>query len=72
MPASLIFFAKTDAYLGSLTDADLERELDLTAMGFGKLSLGALLGTAVLANTFAHTGEISALKGIQGSKGYPF
>lgn len=65
-------FAQTDAYLASLTPADLDRQVDLTAAGLGKMSLAQFLLTMLLGNTYAHTGEISALKGIQGSKGYPF
>jgi hypothetical protein len=62
----------TRAYLSSLTDADLDRELDLTHIGMDKYSLGHFLTTMVLGNNFAHTGEISALKGTLGLKGYPF
>ncbi|MEZ4720102.1 MAG: hypothetical protein R2851_29065 [Caldilineaceae bacterium] len=46
----------------------MDQDLDLSAMGFGTqkfLSLG-------LAHLGWHTGEISALKGVQGRKGYPF
>lgn len=65
-------FAQTDAYLASLSPADLDREIDLSAAGIGKMPLAGFLLTMLLGNTYAHTGEISALKGIQGSKGYPF
>lgn len=65
-------FAQTDAYLASLTPADLEKEVDLSAAGLGKMLLADFLLTMLLGNTYAHTGEISALKGIQGAKGYPF
>lgn len=64
-------YTNTDAYLASLTDADLETELDLSAMGFGTQKLGWLLNI-MLANVQWHTGEIAALKGVQGYKGYPF
>ena len=30
------------------------------------------LTNALVGNNLAHTGEISALKGVQGAKGYPF
>ena len=65
-------FANTDAYLGSLTDADLHGEIDLSAMGMPKMPLGQFLTGMLLGNTYAHTGEISALKGLMGNKGYPF
>jgi hypothetical protein len=65
-------FAQTDAYLASLTQGDLDQEVDLTAAGLGKMSTAAFLLTMLLGNTYAHTGEISAIKGLMGSKGYPF
>jgi len=36
------------------------------------MSMGTFLTTLLLGNTYAHMGEISALKGLLGSKGYPF
>jgi hypothetical protein len=65
-------YAATDAYLADLADTDLDRELDLTAVGFGKQKLGWMLNLLVLNHIGTETGEISALKGIQGAKGYPF
>lgn len=67
-----VVFAQTDAYLASLTDGDLDGEVDLTAAGMGKMPLGQLLASMLLGNTYAHTGEISAIKGLQDSQGYPF
>jgi len=60
-----------------LSDADLERELDLTGVGFGTRKLGWMLNLLILNHLILNhigteTGEISALKGIQGAKGYPF
>ena len=66
-------FANTDAYLSSLKDGDLEREINLVPFGFpNNMSLGTFLTTMLLGTTYAHTGEISALKGCVGAKGYPF
>lgn len=67
-------FANTEAYLNTLQDADLDREVDLTHMdpGMDKMSLGEFLTQMLLGNNYAHTGEISALKGMLGNKGYPF
>jgi hypothetical protein len=62
-------YKNSEAYLGSLKPADLDRELDF--MG-SKMPLGELFSMLIIGNTFAHTGEISALKGIQGARGYPF
>ena len=64
--------ANTEAYIASLTPEDLDREIDLTALGLGKVSLGFFIGGIVLANTNWHCGEISCIKGQQGLKGYPF
>lgn len=36
------------------------------------MPLGQFLTGFVIANTYAHTGEIPALKGLQSAKGYPF
>ncbi|MBI4269555.1 MAG: DinB family protein [Candidatus Rokubacteria bacterium] len=65
-------YAATDAYLASLTDADLTRTVDLSALGLGQMPVKQLLLRALLGNTLTHCGEISCLKGLQGSKGYPF
>lgn len=65
-------FAELQAYLDTLAPSDLDREIDMTAAGLGKMPLGAFLLNPLLGNTFAHTGEISALKGLHGAKGYPF
>jgi hypothetical protein len=66
-------FAGTDAALASLAEADLEREANLVQFGFpANMPLGAFLTQMLLGNTYAHTGEISALKGLQSLKGYPF
>jgi hypothetical protein len=36
------------------------------------MSLGSFISFIALVHTSNHVGEISALKGIQGAKGYPF
>jgi hypothetical protein len=64
--------ADTDAWLGSLTEADLDRELDLTSQGLGKRTLGWCLHALVIGHLHNMAGEISALKGTQGAQGYPF
>jgi hypothetical protein len=66
-------FANTDAVLAGLTDQDLDRELDLVRFGFPQnMTMGNFLSQMLLGNTYAHTGEISALKGLMSMKGYPF
>jgi hypothetical protein len=61
-------YASTDAYLASLSPADL----DAAFQGFvGLETLGSFL-TGLGLHAGWHTGEISAIKGVQGNKGYPF
>jgi hypothetical protein len=57
------------AWLASLALDDLERELETP---IGRLSVGQMLETFVVWHINAHCGEISALKGCLGFKGYPF
>lgn len=65
-------YEATDTYLASLSDTELTREVDLSAMGMGKQTAGFVLDNALLGHAYCHCGEISALKGVQGKKGYPF
>jgi hypothetical protein len=64
-------FANTESYIASLTPEELDREIDLTSWGMGKVPLGVFISTIPIANTNCHCGEISLLKGLQGLKGYP-
>ncbi len=59
-------------YIGNLREVDLDREVDLTAMGMGKVNVAWILSNLIIAHINNVTGEISALKGTQGLKGYPF
>jgi hypothetical protein len=56
-------------WVASLTPQDLERTIDSP---IGELNLGQMLETFIVWHVNAHCGEIAALKGCQGSKGYPF
>lgn len=64
-------YANTENYIASLTSDDLDRQLDLTDLGIGKIPLGFFISGTMLANTNWHCGEISCIKGLQGLKGYP-
>jgi hypothetical protein len=64
--------AETDSWIASLSEADLNKELDLTAQGLGKRTLGWALHALVIGHLHNMVGEISALKGTLGAKGYPF
>lgn len=63
-------FASVDAYLDSVADADLDREVQ-SPIG-GMVPVGGFLGGLGVVHLAAHTGEIAALKGVHGLKGLPF
>ena len=65
-------YAAADAYLASLNDEDLTREIDLSSMGLEPKSVNWILNALACGHVNNMAGEISVLKGIQGSKGYPF
>jgi hypothetical protein len=56
-------------WLPTLAPEDLERELDTP---IGRLGVGKILETFVIWHIDAHCGEIAALKGCLGFRGYPF
>ncbi|HDQ71496.1 MAG TPA: DinB family protein [Chloroflexi bacterium] len=56
-------------WLESLTPDDLDREIETPV---GALKLAEMIETFVIWHVNAHCGEIAALKGCQGAKGYPF
>ena len=58
--------------MASLSDSDLARELDMSDHGLGMWSVGSFLLTFDLGHVRDIMGEISAIKGVQGGKGYPF
>lgn len=63
-------YAATDVYVSTLKDEDLDKDLDMGQ--FGKHKLGFVLSAFFLLHLANLTGEISAAKGLQGLKGYPF
>jgi hypothetical protein len=65
-------YAATDEYLATLTDEDLEKPLDLSALGMGQVTTGYIWDRFIVGHTDNITGEIAVLKGLQGLKGYPF
>jgi len=63
-------YKTTDKYISGLTNKDLDKIVDLGE--WGKKSIASILHGFIIAHTNNLTGEISALKGIRGAKGYPF
>lgn len=61
-------FEQTNNYLTSLSDTELDVEIDPKFIA--KRSLFAFINMVILSNCQWHTGEISALKGLQNLKGY--
>jgi hypothetical protein len=57
------------AWLDTLTPDDLEQTLETP---IGEYTLAHLIDLFIVWHLNAHCGEISALKGCQGAKGYPF
>jgi DinB superfamily len=62
-------FAATDAYVDSLSEGDLEKEIQFNER---KIRLAGFFLGVMCTHCANHTGEISTLKGLQGLKGYPF
>lgn len=62
-------YASVASFVDGLTAEELDRQIEGPA---GPMRVADALTNALLGNTLAHTGEISALKGIQGATGYPF
>jgi hypothetical protein len=63
---------QTDTWLASLSETDLDRPTDLSAVGLGQHTLGSAIGLLIANHLGTETGEIAVLKGIQGARGYPF
>ena len=60
---------KAQGWLSSLTPADLEIIRNTTV---GELNQGQMFEIYIIWHINVHCGEIAALKGCQGAKGYPF
>lgn len=65
-------FEATDAWLATLSDVDLENPVDLTPVGMGPSTIAFVVSNLLIGHAYCHTGEIAALKGVRGLKGYPF
>lgn len=65
-------FKSTEDYVATLKPEDLDREIDLTSRGMGKMTLGGFISMVSVIHVSNHIGEISCMKGQQGGRGYPF
>lgn len=64
--------AQSAAFIGGADDATLAREIDLTGIGLGKMPLAVVFSALVVGHCNNLCGEISAIKGAFGLRGYPF
>jgi hypothetical protein len=64
-----VVVAANQDWLTSLTPEDLERKVETP---IGELNLAQMIESFIVWHINAHCGEISALKGCQGARGYPF
>jgi hypothetical protein len=65
-------YAQSDAYLASLRDADLDRVIDMTPLPFGKVPVWWILARLVVAHAYEVNGEVAAVKGVLGVRGFPY
>jgi DinB superfamily len=64
--------AEVYRYLAKLSDDDLDRGVDLSGVGLGTRTVSWVLNALIAAHLNDMAGEISALKGVQGARGWPF
>jgi len=62
--------AQTDQYIADLSDNDLDQKIDFG--GMGPTPISGVITLIAIVHPSNHIGEISALKGVAGARGYPF
>jgi hypothetical protein len=62
-------YTATDAYVGGLSDAELDRKVQGP---IGETTVGWMVAALMATHFPQHAGEIAALKGVHGMKGLPF
>jgi hypothetical protein len=62
-------YAASDAWLASLQESDLDRPVEVP--GVGTQPLAWLIAQWIIGHTHDETGEIAAIKGVNGLVGYP-
>ncbi len=66
-------YKESEDFISSLTDTDLtEKKADLSSFQMGEWPLLKFILRLLISHVDSLTGEISAAKGLQGLKGYPF
>ena len=60
-----------DDCLASLSVADLDQGIDMSAAGEGRRTVRQVIFSVAVRHTSCHCGEIACLKGLQGALGYP-
>jgi hypothetical protein len=65
-------YAASEECLNALTEADLQSTRDLSQTGMGVRTVRWMFNALVIGHMNNLAGEISAAKGAQGAKGYPF
>lgn len=63
-------YQTTDEYIDGLSDKDVGKIIDLG--NWGKKTVASILAGFLIGHTYSLAGEISAIKGVFGAKGYPF
>jgi len=65
-------YAQTADFIGNADEATLARGIDMSWAGMGTMPLAVMFSIFVIGHCDNLCGEISAIKGVHGLKGYPF
>jgi hypothetical protein len=65
-------YSASEEFVATLTDADLEQDVDMSAFGMGTRKEYDFISNLISGHVYPIMGELAVLKGIQGLKGYPF
>lgn len=63
-------YEATEKYISTLKESDLDEEIDIPGMGIR--TRAHIISDFIIMHLASLAGEISAIKGVQGLKGYPF
>lgn len=69
---SAAVFASTEAFIAGVDAATLDRKIDMSFVGLGDMAFSDVFTLLVVQHCDNFSGEISAMKGVFGMKGYPF